>query len=105
MKRFKTVVELPTYAISISLTAEIHKNNLKSKSKTSLLAHYSNLFSAPHLGIVFITIVLRYAPKYYQNPVPRYLIYSASQFLYIRRSFIIRIIARINTQCNNKSDN
>ena len=49
MTRIKTVflvVELPTYAISVSLTLE------------SLLAHYCHLFSARNLGILFIIIVL-----------------------------------------------
>ena len=53
------------------------KQNLKYKHKTSLLAHYSNLFSAPNLGIFFLVIVL-YVPNYYHNPLRRYLIYSVS---------------------------
>ena len=57
-------VELSTYIISVSLTIEVHKNNLKYKSKTSLLARYSNLFLAPNFGILFIIIVLQYASKY-----------------------------------------
>ena len=82
MTRVKIVfVEFLTYAIFIYLTIGIHKNRTWSiKTKlVSLLAHYSNSFSAPNFGILFIIIVLKYAPTYYQDPLPRYLIYSVSQ--------------------------
>ena len=41
--------------------------------------------------------MLQYAPGYWQNPLPGYLIYSVSQSLSIRTS-IIRMITGINTQ-------
>ena len=59
----------------VSLTIEIHKKEHEVfLYKTSLLAHYSNLFLAPNLGILFIIIVIQYSCKYYQIPLPRYLI-------------------------------
>ena len=63
---------------------------------TGLLAHYSSLFLAPNFGILFIIIVLKYIPKYYQNPLPRHLIYFVSQSFYIRTSSVIRLRLRIN---------
>ena len=61
-----------------------------------MLAHYSNLFSAPNFEKPFIIIVLQYAPKYYQNPLPKHFI--VSQPFYIRTSPAIRMITGINTQ-------
>ena len=65
--RVKNVfVKFLTYPVSVFLAIEKYKNRtLKYKNKASLLARYSNLFSAHNVEIVFITIVLQYAPKYY----------------------------------------
>ena len=71
--------------------------NLKCKNKTSLLTHYFNLFSTPNFGIRFNIIVLQYAPKYYQKPPGRYLVYFANRSLYVGPSPIIRMITGINT--------
>ena len=69
-------VEIPTSAISVSLKEQ--SENPKYKNKASLLVHYANLFSAPNFGVLFIIIILQYAPRYYQKPI--------CQSLYIRTS-------------------
>ena len=62
-------VKLLTYRVSV-LTIEKHiKRDLKYKNKTSLLAHYSNLFSAHDVKVVFITVVFQYAPILLASPV------------------------------------
>ena len=70
------------------------------KNKTSLLGHYSNVFWVPYFEILFLIIVLQYAPKYYQSPATNYLTYSVSQSVYRRTSTIFRMITGINTQCS-----
>ena len=60
-------VEIPTSAISVSLKEQ--SENPKYKNKASLLVHYANSFSAPNFGILFIIIILQYAPRYYQKPI------------------------------------
>ena len=55
---------------------ETQKQKLRYKNKTSLLAHYSNWFSANNFGILFIIIVLQYAPKYYSEVFSPFLLIS-----------------------------
>ena len=93
-----------SYHFCFLINRDTEKQNLKYKSKTNLLLHYSNLFSDSNFGILFIIIVLQYAPKYHQNPIPRHLIYFVSQSRYIRTSPIVRMVAGINNiQCKHLS--
>ena len=76
------------------------KQKLKYKNKTNLLLHYSDLFSDPNFGVLYIVIVLQYVPKFHQNPLPKHFIYSVSQSLCFSTSPIIKIVTGINnTQC------
>ena len=59
-------ISLPSYS---GLGQQGIKQNLKYNSKTNLLPHYSDLFSDPNFGVLFIVIVLQYVPKYHQNPL------------------------------------
>ena len=60
-------------------------------------------FPTPNCGIVFIMIVLQYAPKHYKNPLQKPLNYSVSQSLYTRISFIIIITWMLNASIYRRS--